>query len=32
MDDGDKWHIKNKDKKYLKIPIAVNVQTKKILS
>jgi hypothetical protein len=25
MDDGDKWRIKNKDKKYLKIHIAVNV-------
>jgi hypothetical protein len=32
MDDGDKWKIKNKDKKYLKIRIAVNVKTKKILS
>ena len=32
MDDGDKWKIKNKDKKYLKIHIAVNVKTKKFLS
>jgi hypothetical protein len=32
MDDGDKWRIKNKDKKYLKIHIAVDVKTQKILS
>jgi hypothetical protein len=32
MDDGDKRRIKNKDKKYLKIHIAVNVKIKKILS
>jgi hypothetical protein len=32
MDDGDKWKIKNKDKKYLKIHIAVDVKTKEILS
>ena len=31
MDERDKWHIKNK-KGYLKIHIAVNVKTKKILS
>ena len=30
---GDKWHIKNNNKKgYLKIHVAVNVKTKKILS
>ena len=29
----DKWHIKNNNKKgYLKIHVAVNVKTKKILS
>ncbi len=28
----DKWHIKNKKKGYLKIHVAVNVKTKKILS
>jgi hypothetical protein len=32
MDDGDKWKIKNKDKKYLKIHIAVDVKTQKVLS
>ena len=28
----DKWNVKNKNKKYLKIHIAVNVKTKEILS
>ena len=28
----DKWHIKNNKKGYLKIHVAVNVKTKKILS
>ena len=32
MDDRDKWNVKNKSKKYLKIHIAVNIKTKKILS
>jgi hypothetical protein len=33
MDERDKWHIKNNNKKgYLKIHIAVNIKTKKILA
>ena len=33
MDERDKWHIKNNNKKgYLKIHIAVDVKSKKILS
>ena len=32
MDEGDKWNVKNTNKKYLKIHVAVNVKTKKILS
>ena len=28
----DKWHLKNNTKAYLKIHVAVNVKTKKILS
>jgi hypothetical protein len=27
----DKWNVKNKNKKYVKIHIAVNVKSKKIL-
>jgi hypothetical protein len=32
MDERDKWHIKNNKKGYLKIHVAVNVMTKKILA
>jgi hypothetical protein len=32
MDERDKWHIKNNKKGYLKIHVAVNVKTKKILA
>jgi hypothetical protein len=28
----DKWNVKNKSKKYLKIHMAVNIKNKKILS
>jgi hypothetical protein len=28
----DKWNVKNKSKKYLKIHVAVNIKSKKILS
>ncbi len=28
----DKWNVKNKSKKYLKIHVAVNIKNKKILS
>src|SRR4051812_46025992 len=32
MDERDKWHINNNKKGYLKIHVAVNVKTKKILA
>ena len=32
MDARDKWHIKNKGRIFLKIHVAVNVKTKKIIS